>query len=290
MRIENVVSERYNMKIRTISGACFVAIVTAFFLLREYVDYRLFNILLCFFCAMGTFEIARALKGYIKPSVFYILVGYGILFVPLFCIIEYVAWASYGWLVSLSFAIVITAIVFELQGGFGVKNSAVAILPVVYPSLLLLTTLLLNEHVLGFVAILLTFVISPLADTFAYLVGMTYSKIKKGNVKKLCPKLSPNKTVAGAIGGLVGGMVGAILVYIIFRPQINSTVPALIFAVIGLFASAFTEIGDLFESFIKRKVGIKDMGKIMPGHGGVMDRIDGMTFASVFLFIVFLFL
>ena len=58
----------------------------------------------------------------------------------------------------------------------------------------------------------------------------------------------------------------------------------------GFVAGALTQVGDLFESFIKRKVGIKDIGKIMPGHGGVMDRIDGTLFASVLVCIVFLFI
>ena len=60
------------------------------------------------------------------------------------------------------------------------------------------------------------------------------------------------------------------------------------FFIIGIFGSVLTEIGDLFESYIKRKVGIKDMGRIMPGHGGVMDRIDGMSFAAVFIYFWFL--
>ena len=59
---------------------------------------------------------------------------------------------------------------------------------------------------------------------------------------------------------------------------------------VGFIGSVLTEIGDLFESAIKRKAGIKDMGKIMPGHGGVMDRIDGTVFCSVFLLFAFLFL
>ena len=63
--------------------------------------------------------------------------------------------------------------------------------------------------------------------------------------------------------------------------------PLLTFIIIGAVASVLTEIGDLFESYIKRKVGLKDMGKIMPGHGGIMDRIDGMSFAAVFVFATF---
>ena len=140
----------------------------------------------------------------------------------------------------------------------------------------------------AFIALLLTFVISPLTDTFAYFVGMAYNKIKKGTAKKLCPKLSPKKTVAGAIGGLFGGVLGGFLVYIIFKPEILENYTLLIFLALGLLASVLTQIGDLFESFIKRRVGIKDMGKIMPGHGGVLDRFDGIFFNGIFTYIFFL--
>ena len=72
-------------------------------------------------------------------------------------------------------------------------------------------------------------------------------------------------------------------------PKVNFFSPVLLFILIGFFASIFTLFGDLFESFLKRKVGIKDMGKIMPGHGGVLDRIDGTLFAMVLIYLVFLF-
>ena len=125
----------------------------------------------------------------------------------------------------------------------------------------------------------------------AYLTGMIYGKIKKGNVKKLCPNLSPKKTVAGAIGGLVGGGLSGLICYFIFKGQILSlglSLPLVWLIGIGVVGSVLTQAGDLFESYVKRKVNIKDMGKIMPGHGGVMDRIDGTLFLAVFLFIVFL--
>ena len=108
--------------------------------------------------------------------------------------------------------------------------------------------------------------------------------------KKLCPKLSPKKTWSGAIGGTIGGIIASVVVYLIFKPTVNFFSPILMFVLIGLFASIVNIFGDLFESFIKRKVGIKDMGKIMPGHGGVLDRIDGTSFVFAFMYLVFLFI
>lgn len=286
---------------RTVTGAIYVAIIVGFFFLRDYADYRLFNILTFVFSAIGTFEIARAIKPYLYKGNFTLAVIYGAAFVPVFCIFNYLTEFS-GAIVCLIFAAVMIAYQAVLTAA-GVKrvngdNSKtpfyafiVNVFPFVYPALLLLTVLCANELPNGFIYLLLIFAISPCADTFAYLVGMIYNKIRKGKAKKMCPRLSPKKTWAGAIGGIIGGIVGAIVIYFIVdtsalyeTAKIN---PLIVFIAIGVFASVLTETGDLFESYIKRKVGIKDMGKILPGHGGVMDRIDGMSFAAVFIYLIF---
>lgn len=279
---------------RTLSGAVFVAIVVGLFLLREYVDQRLFQILTWFFCGVGTFEVARAVKSYSAKGTFIFTVAFGVLFAPVYAIMRYLLLPDFAYLLALDFimlALIVVAVICTVKKE-SAKTFAVSSLPILYPSLLILCMLLANDFPVpeGFIAMLLIFVISPCADTMAYLVGMTYNKIRKGQAKRMCPKLSPKKTWAGAIGGVVGGAVGAILVYAVFKPALNLSFPYLVFAAIGVAASVLTEIGDLFESYIKRKVGLKDMGNVMPGHGGVMDRIDGMIFAAVFIFIIFLFL
>ena len=77
----------------------------------------------------------------------------------------------------------------------------------------------------------------------------------------------------------------SVVLYFIFKTKCDISI--WIYLLIGVVGSVLDEVGDLFESYLKRKVGIKDMGKIMPGHGGIMDRIDGMTFAAVFVYIIF---
>lgn len=291
---------------RTITGAIYVAVIVASFFLRDYADYRLFNILIFVFSAIGTFEVARAIKGYLYRGNFTFSVIYGVIFVPVFCVFEYLTKikGAVGCII-LTEMIMLYQFLFAMikernTDGTGLKrifkSFAVNLLPFIYPALLLLTMLCANElgKEVGFICLVLIFAISPCADTFAYLVGMTYNKIRKGKAKKMCPRLSPKKTWAGAIGGVVGGIVGAIVVYFaVDKTAITETAkisPIIAFILIGVFASVLTEIGDLFESLIKRKVGLKDMGKILPGHGGVMDRIDGMSFAAVFVFFIFLLL
>ena len=285
---------------RTVTGAIYVAIIAGFFLLRNYVDYRLFNILTFAFCALGTFEVARALKSRLYKGNFTLAIIFGCIFAPVFCAVEYLTnlRGAFASLILIELAVLYQVILFtikemkatEINFKADLKTFAVNLLPFVYPALLLLTMLSANELGGGFIALLLIFVISPASDTFAYLVGMTYNKIRKGQAKRMCPRLSPKKTWAGAIGGVVGGVVGALVVYFATNTAIlegGKISVLLAFIIIGVVASVLTEIGDLFESLIKRKVGIKDMGKIMPGHGGIMDRIDGMSFAAVFVFVMF---
>lgn len=279
---------------RTISGAVYVALVAGFFLLRQFVDYRLFSVFIWFFCAVGSFEVARAVKNHTDNFTFILSVVSGILFVPEYALFNYLLTPELGYLAALAFLMLVAIIteVYTLATKRDIKFFGISVLPVLYPALLLLTTLIANDvmpTMKGFIATLLIFVISPLSDTFAYLVGMTYNKICKGNAKRMCPRLSPKKTWAGAIGGIIGGMLGGIIIYFIFLESIKVLeIPLYVFILLGFGASILTEAGDLFESGIKRKVGIKDMGKIMPGHGGVMDRIDGMSFASVLIAVVFL--
>lgn len=291
---------------RTITGAIYVAVIVGFFFLRNYADYRLFNILTFAFAAIGTFEVARAIKPYLYKGNFTLAVIYGAAVVPVFCVFEY-----FTPLKGVMACVILTEVLILYQWLFSVikerdidaagvkhvfKSFAVNVLPFLYPAALLLTMLCANEigKEVGFICLLLIFAVSPCADTFAYLVGMTYNKIRKGKAKRMCPNLSPKKTWAGAIGGVIGGVVGAIAVYFaVDRTVIAETTkisPVVAFILIGVFASILTEIGDLFESYIKRKVGIKDMGRVLPGHGGIMDRIDGMSFAAVFVFFTFLLL
>lgn len=136
------------------------------------------------------------------------------------------------------------------------------------------------------VFILLVFAITMLSDTFAYLVGRTL----KG--PKLAPSISPNKTISGSIGGLIGGIAGSMIVYALVY-NINSWQAILSmynltwwhFLIIGLIGSMVSQIGDLVESKIKRNANIKDSGNILPGHGGMLDRIDAMIFCVTLLYI-----
>lgn len=112
-------------------------------------------------------------------------------------------------------------------------------------------------------------------DIGAYLFGVTIGK------NKIAPTLSPKKSVEGAIGGLLFSVLAGSAFYLLI-PE----VPLYVFVLCGLFGGFFGQVGDFFESLIKRVSGVKDSGSIMPGHGGVLDRLDGVLFAApVFYFV-----
>lgn len=121
----------------------------------------------------------------------------------------------------------------------------------------------------GTIYIWIVFLIAFGTDTFAYLIG---SKIGKN---KFCPSISPKKSVEGAIGGIFGSILVTLIYCSIL--EIGPWWSVLILSILGSIASQF---GDLTASKIKRYTGIKDFGKIMPGHGGMLDRFDSIIFAS----------
>jgi len=112
------------------------------------------------------------------------------------------------------------------------------------------------------------------SDTLAYYLGTWFGK------KKLYIEVSPNKTVVGAAGSIVGGLASALLLRVTIVPGLTSSSAVLV----GLIMGTISVIGDLVESMFKRDAGVKDSGIIVPGHGGILDKIDGPLFAGPMLY------
>ena len=123
----------------------------------------------------------------------------------------------------------------------------------------------------GKALVLIPFAISFLSDSGAYFAGKFLGK------RKLAPNISPNKTVEGMIGGVIAGMAGMFLFGLVLQVFFGFTVNYGFAAVYGFAGSLAGVFGDLVFSAIKRQAGIKDYGKLIPGHGGVLDRFDSMT-------------
>ncbi len=141
---------------------------------------------------------------------------------------------------------------------------------VMYIVLPLAVLMLIRVEPEGVTWIILVLAVVFAGDTCAYHIGSVFGR------HKLCPLVSPGKTVEGALGGLLGNLLAGALIKGFFLPALPWTGSLLFFIIAG----AAGQVGDLFESQFKRLGDIKDSGAILPGHGGILDRIDALLFAA----------
>ena len=270
---------------RCITGACLIAVVTAFFFLRE-VHIAFFTGFIGFLAVFAAFEFTRALGERIRPLHKNTAIAFAFTIAPLFHFFSVIGviYAFMGFAVlQLLFTVILNA---------EIESFAYGVSTMVYPTLFVGSMLILNAlSNNSTLALLMVFVVSSFADTFAYLVGSTL----RG--PKLCPKISPNKSWSGAIGGVIGGILMGVITYLLIRNidcmNIILTGTKLNLAwlmILGGLGSAVSQVGDIFESLLKRKAGVKDSGNFMPGHGGMLDRVDALMFALVFVGGILMFL
>jgi phosphatidate cytidylyltransferase len=126
----------------------------------------------------------------------------------------------------------------------------------------------------GFGWVLMAFAVTWGNDTFAYFAGLNFGR------HRLYERISPKKSWEGAVGGVAGALVGAFLVRSLLLPGLG--VPAVLAIALG--GSVLGPLGDLSESMVKRAAGVKDSGKVIPGHGGVLDRIDALLFVAPWVY------
>lgn len=140
-----------------------------------------------------------------------------------------------------------------------------------YAGAMLLAPMFLRaDDAYGFAVIVLLFAVVWTTDVLGYFAGRIFGG------PKLLPAISPKKTWSGAVAGALGAIVAALLVVSSF-----GSFNKLAIAIVALVLSIVSQFGDLFESWVKRKFGAKDSGRLIPGHGGVMDRLDGFWAAAV---------
>ena len=289
------------MKKRLISGAVYTALLVSVFMMKIFAPAPWgdlgFDALIYLLSLVGTFEIVRALGDGLSKSGKSVVTLFTVVCVPL-CVVCEVLW-GYGIQCAaacflLLAATLLSMLVFSPETT-DLKSVAAALFCGTYPNVFLCVLLLVNHlaenSVLGgsLLAMLFIFVVSPMADVLAFTFGMT---LRKKFPRKLAPKASPNKTLIGFIGGLLGGGIAGAGLYFVYHAICggfeNMYIQLPVYVALGVLISLVTVLGDLVESSIKRHCGVKDMGNIMPGHGGVLDRIDGTMFASVIGYAVFI--
>lgn len=297
---------------RVITGAFIAVVYVAVFLLAMYVHPVFFDIFIFALAAGGVYEISKAISNVMSPPILIIglievVLGFGAFwFAQYFYRTSTAGMTAYY--IVLAAMILITVLVVACSKTYVKGNAVSTIFIMLYPSAILMFSVAINYFMSADVGIsvlaslpyrnagiALMFLVPAFTDVFAYQIG---SAIKG---KKLCPNISPNKTISGAIGGLFGGVVGAglvlLLTFLAVKYSVNIfglamltdswTTTIINFVALGLFGSVFDQAGDLVASFIKRRSGIKDFSNLLPGHGGILDRIDGFMFCGVFYYLYF---
>ena len=315
------------MKKRLMSATAFILILAIAFILKIFVSNYFFDIAILFVACLASYETSKLLTkmGRYNDKYMASIFPATLMLVLLLCVGQDSSLGLvYTIILAVALILFMTAITFAApfitykSTKAELKTRKMDNLPVwkyaltkalntamvfVYPAFLIMF-LLLTNHIedmtstfevvgghsgnLSFFVLLLAFLIPVFTDTFAYLTGGIFGG------KKLAPKISPNKTISGAVGGLLWCVLLSIAVFCIFNsvPTISTMfestgITLWKVAIISALGSILGQVGDLFESYMKRSANVKDSGKIMPGHGGMLDRFDSHVFVAPFVFIAF---
>lgn len=303
------------MKTRIITGSIIGLAVIAFFALRQLVSPYFFDALIGIVMIFGAGEVSKVFNRSGKYNnmtlavVFPVAIFLSIL-LGVYCKLSFLYIVLIDLVIFLLFSIV--AFVWTIldkkatktentdvnnSSKYVLKKTFLTIAIYFYPTVILSFLCYVNHmnnfgligaENISFFALVILFTTTMLTDVFAYFIGSAL----KG--KKLCPYISPNKTISGAIGGIFGAIIGAIACYYIFFNIGNyanifngANFTIWLCLLYSLLASVISQAGDIFASWLKRTARTKDFSTVFPGHGGFMDRCDGLCFNAVLTFIFF---
>jgi phosphatidate cytidylyltransferase len=238
------------------------------------------NVVMCAVSLIGIMELMRIYGLHKKPLGF---VAYAATIV--YYAIIYFNQDKFIMPLVAVYLLVILAVYVLTYPAYKDKDVMAAFMSFFYVAVMLSYVYLIRDMEHGLVLVLLIFVSSWGNDTCAYLVGFTCGK------HKMSPVLSPKKSIEGLIGGIVGsGILGAVFGIIYNNYVTDMNMAPLVFAIIGAVGALPAVVGDLAASAIKRNNDIKDYGKLIPGHGGIMDRFDSIIFTAPIVYYMVLYL
>lgn len=256
------------MKTRIITG-CLIGILVIFLIFS---NMAVFNIAYIAASAVIMFELLHAGKSDVSAYVVNILF-------TLFYVISHAYLPEYQtYIVPVYLLAIFTVHIFRYSK-FEVSKLFYTVFTFIYVNVLISYLADIKYFANYGSFMLLMFVASVVfSDTFAYFIGVTWGK------HKLCPDISPKKTIEGSIGAFLGAVISSVIVAVIYN-RINISVSYVWSIVYGIVCGGVSQIGDLLASSIKRYFEIKDYGDVLPGHGGIMDRLDSIILvAPVFYF------
>ncbi|MHB8122043.1 MAG: phosphatidate cytidylyltransferase [Desulfuromonadaceae bacterium] len=238
----------------------------------------LFAAMLALVAAIGIYEFYRMAMPTRKMELWLAApAGSALLFLPLFNDDKLTVAA-----IGLLFVVFSLLFLFRIRSvDTAAREVAFALLAFLYIPFMLMHLVQLRQTPFGIEWILVIMLIVMTNDSAAYYSGSAFGK------HRLYPLVSPKKSIEGAIGGLIGSIGGTMLAKFTFFPQLTFTDAMLMALIVGMVGQA----GDLFESLLKRSFGVKDSGSIIPGHGGVLDRLDSILFAApvTYYYVLFFF-
>jgi len=259
------------MKTRIIVGIALVGIFLLLFLGGSYVQMALMSAA----ALISVYEMSGILKAKKKEHAFsgayvFSALCYGVLYF----------FGGKGFWILLGLSLLFSFLEWKLRKLQPKADLLFSLFLYIYPLALyaILDLILLSGKRTAF---LLVFAGPLLGDTLAYFIGTFFGK------HKLCPKISPKKTVEGSAAGFLGGLLAGLFVFLL-QPLWKEDYRLLTLLVTGFLCGGFGQAGDLWASMIKRWAGVKDYGKLFPGHGGVMDRLDSVLFCAPVIFVALL--
>ncbi len=272
------------MLVRTISA---IVVLTIFLPAFIWSDTVIFVVALSFLSGLSIFELLKCtnhLKKFtvsIPAMVSAVLMPFAIRYGGKFDE-DFLNCNAYILLISISlllFFAVVTSLVMarkEVNVHESISTAAVSM----YIILGFSSILMLRDSENGAYLYLMPFLTAWGSDIFAYFVGKFCGK------HKLAPRVSPKKTIEGSIGGIFGNILFFAVYAFVLSKTVNVQPNYIAIVIIAVITSVIAQIGDLFMSLIKRHYGIKDFGKILPGHGGALDRFDSLIAVAPFLYLL----
>lgn len=262
------------MKTRVIVGVLLVALLLACLVFGGY-------LMIGFISVISVLAIHELSKVFAAK-------GWNPILIPAYCFAAVFGLVNHffglAWVTALyCCAVLATMIISVLDSKRSAGDGVISLFLFLYP-ILLLVTVLLNYFAfprpLALTASAMAWAAPSFADMFAYFGGSLFGK------HKLCPAISPKKTVEGSVAAILGGMIFGVLLIWLQRLW-GGTANPLALVLTGTILGILAQFGDLFASKLKRWAEIKDFSALLPGHGGVMDRIDSILISSPLVLVIF---
>lgn len=261
------------MLVRTVVGFIMAAVLVVVLFLGE----KVFGLMVAVLAVIGTLELYKATRTHDNHPIDW---AAGLFAVPILLYtiadkFDYITICFYGIATIVALVCLYRSKKYSIIDGIITVFSGIVVSSMFYT---LLTIYKLGEDKLTCAALLFVVLIGAWAtDICAYLVGVTMGK------HKLCPAISPKKSVEGSIGGIVGVVIVLTLYCRLGLARwipAFAEVPVYAYILLGIACGVLSQAGDLTASMVKRHFGVKDYGKIFPGHGGVLDRFDSLFFVA----------